>query len=624
MCGILGYYGVTQNISRAAFENALEKLSHRGPDGQGVYNRDNLFLGHRRLSIIDLSEEASQPFFSNNGDACIIFNGEIYNYESIKDNICTRTSSDTEVLLEGYLSEGTSFFHKIRGMYSFCIYDFRNEPKIHLLRDPGGIKPLYYYSGINEFVFASEIKAILPLLEKKPELNESIIKQYIHLGYCPEPETVYYGIKSVVPGRLMTLYLGTGRIEWEDINSYGFERKNNLNFTSNRIETNRLLITACNRNMVADVDMAIALSGGIDSSLVYALSNKNNSIQGITVRFSEKDYDEGKVAEEYARLIKASHISTDVEYEGKLDLLNKLLLHFDQPYADSSFIPFFFLCKKSSEYCKVLIGGDGGDEIHNGYAGHKYLPLIYRLSRSKSKVLLTALLSKGVRIFPKERQRQIRKLCSLIKSDSLDELIFKWESWFPPDSDLYPIVPFKYDCTISALNIKVEKTSIGLYPGIEKLYFTGRMRGDYLRKSDMMAMINSIEFRVPMLDEDLVRYSLSIPYRQKSTLTSEKKILRAIHARIFPSKYSKLKKRGFSIPLDTWLGHTNLMIIRSFLTKENTFVSKFIENKYIDILFESLENNDTTFVSRASVYQRILILYGLELWYDNYKKCEDS
>ncbi|MBV6429341.1 MAG: Asparagine synthetase [glutamine-hydrolyzing] 1 [Haliscomenobacter sp.] len=619
MCGILGYFNKNAILDSKHFEGSLNKIIHRGPDGYGVFYDKYLCLGHRRLSIIDLTENAKQPFFSSSGKSCIIFNGEIYNYQALKENLETRTLSDTEVLLEGFLKGGTDFLKKIRGIYAFCIYDFQDIPKLYLFRDPSGIKPLYYYSKDEEFVFASEIKSILPLLKQKPEINEPILKKYIHLGYCPEPETIYKEINTLLPGYLMVFDLDSGEITYKEVNSYRFGFKNNLSFNNNKKNTYDLFEQACGRNLVADVDMSVALSGGIDSSLVYAISNKDRDVQGITIRFSEKDYDEGGIAEEYARFINASHITADVEVDGKLELLNKLLLHFDQPYADSSFIPFFFLCQKASEHCKVLIGGDGGDEIQNGYAGYKFLPFIYQLSQSRLKHLLNKSIKTVAATFPTSFQRQVKKLCSLIESNTLNELVFKWESWFPPDPALYPINPFKYDSASIAVINETATESEKSHIEIERIYFTGRMLGDYLKKSDMMSMINSIEFRVPMLDEDLVRYSLSIPFRQKSTLYSEKKILRAIHAKIFPRKYSKLKKRGFSIPLDTWLGHANLIQIRNILTAHNTFISKFIEPKYIAILFDSLEMNDERFTSRASVYQRILILYSLELWYEHYR-----
>lgn len=618
MCGFLGY--ISENkIERDKFEmlsNCLLTLIHRGPDAGKSYLDENVYLGHRRLSIIDLSEQASQPFKSTLHDVHIVFNGEIYNYNELSSDLSLRTGSDTEVLLEGYIKHGTAFLQQIRGIYAFAIYD-KQKNEVFILRDPAGIKPLYYSLDQDSFSFASEIKALFRINRSKLSINENSIKTFIHVGYIPEPQTVYNEINAFDPGTLYIFNCNSMQLSSQKLNEYNFDFSSNLSFEENLNNSERLLKIATKRNLVADVDINIALSGGIDSSLVYAYANQVRQTRGITVSQHEHEFDESIVAEKYAKHLNAPHLIVPTKIENKLELLNKLLLHFDQPYADSSFIPTYFLCKTASNYSKVLIGGDSGDEIHNGYSGFRVLPYAISLNRNRILRPLTLVILKSLRLLTQGyRKRELNKLISLIGASDINELLFNWNCWFPSNPKSYPLNPFLYDSN------KVYKTFTSFHPGIKDYhaitacYFKKRMQSDYLRKSEMMSMYNSLEFRVPMLDEDLVQYSLSIPYKQKSIRKTQKVILRKLHERVYPKELSQLKKKGFSIPLDTWLGIDNLNKIKSELEREDGIVHKFIKSDYIDILFKSLtDSKQHEYCSRESAYERILILYSLQLWY---------
>jgi len=623
MCGILGYIKIGEkSITRETFELGLNKMQHRGPDGYGVFEDENVFLGHRRLSIIDLSTGANQPFISTDKKVIIIFNGEIYNYKEISSDLSLKTTSDTEVLLEGYIKFGISFFKKLRGIYAFAIYDLREKPKFIMLRDPAGVKPFYYIADTSGFAFASEIKAILPLLDQMPEVNIAALKKYIHLGYCLEPETAYSNLFALEPGTCYSYNIDTLELTKESTFSYNFQDVI-MSEEEALKQTELLLKTASKRNMVADVKVNIALSGGIDSSLIYAYSNEGevNKVTGITIKFDEKDYDESEVAQAYANHLHSPQQVVTTEVENRLELLNTLLLHFDQPYADSSFIPFYFLCNAATKHSKVLIGGDSGDEIHNGYLGHKSLPLLESIRSSVLKYPAIFLLNILKTISKGHKKRQFRKLAGILKTSNFNNLIFFWESWFPPDKKMFPFDPYNYPME-DVLKSEKPGNAVDL---IEESYFNGRMISDYLRKSDMMSMLNSLEFRVPMLDEDLTAFSLQIPYKLKSDRKTSKKLLRKLHSKIYPAEFSKLKKKGFTIPLDTWLGNDNLNQIKKILTKENAFCHKFIIPKYINYLFKAIgSKSDEDYISRASSYQRILVLYSLEIWYNNYSSIKKT
>lgn len=616
MCGILGYISSDNKTDKDKFLSALNTMIHRGPDGFGVFHNQYVSFGHRRLSIIDLSTSANQPLLYEDNKLAIVFNGEIYNYNELQDGLILETKSDTEVLIKGYAKYGFSFFSKIRGIYAFAIMDLRNEnePKCLLLRDPASVKPFYLCKTENEITFASEIKAILPLLKKPIEINENAIKEYIHLGYCAEPYTAYQDIEALIPGILHIYNCKTLNLETKEILVYNFNQSK-IDNTSAIHKTESLLKTATKRNLVADVKVNVALSGGIDSSLIYAYTNQfsNNTTTGITIAFDDKDYDESKAAAAHAKHLGAPHQIEKTEVNNKLELLNNLLLHYDQPYSDSSFIPFYFLSKAAAKHSKVLIGGDSGDEIHNGYMGHRYLPVLAKIIKFKIGKILSPFINFAAIFTNGTRKRELKKLSGLLSVNSIDELLFYWESWFPPDIKMYPENPFTYNPMELA---RVLPNNLSAKEKIVYNYFTKRMQSDYLRKSDMMSMYNSLEFRVPMLDEDLTQFSLKIPYKYKSNRKTTKKILRNLHSKLYPETLSNLPKKGFTIPLDTWLGEENLNTIKVYLLRSNCYYTKFINQKYVLSLFDSLNNQRMEkYISRASIYQRILTIYSLEIWY---------
>jgi len=625
MCGILGYVDLQGiNDKKDRFDYALEKLKHRGPDGTGKWSDQHVILGHRRLSIIDLSDSGSQPFLSNNKKACIVFNGEIYNYKEISTDLTLRSQSDTEVLLEGYLKHGSSFFKRIRGIYAFAIYDFRVEgdERLVLLRDSAGVKPLYVAEESSGVIFSSEIKAILPLLKHKPEIDSQALKAYIHLGYIVEPSTIYKGLSALTPGEIRILSIRENTWDQSTNSCYDFDLVESSSKAAVVDRTKNLLHQAISRNLVADVPVNIALSGGIDSSLVYHYANQIKPTLGITVQMDERAFDETDTAKIYAGHINGPHQIVNTQVDQKLELLNKLLLHFDQPYADSSFIPFHFLSKSAAQYSKVLIGGDSGDEIHNGYSGYRYLPILLTIRNSSLRYVVISTL-KILGWLLKSKRRQIKKLQNVMAAHNDEASLFEWHAWFPSNSRMYKKVPFKYETKSIEEVFKPKKELIDISGKIKENYFTKRMISDYLRKSDVMSMYNSLEFRVPMLDEDLVAQSLKIPYHQKSGFfKGQKLVLRKIHTHLYPKATSKLKKKGFTIPLDTWLGDSNLKVIKDLLLHEDGIVNQYIELEYVDVLMQTLTDKKLQqYCSRESAYQRILILYSLQIWYlETYSK----
>lgn len=627
MCGFLGAYTFQGSIQSwlTALVQGLDNISHRGPDAGKYISSDKSFSGHRRLSIIDLTANSNQPLFSTSANAHIIFNGEIYNYQELKKELSGNTfntASDTEVILEGYLTQGTIFFKKLRGIYAFAIYDSRgDDTKILLVRDPSGIKPLYYFQNQYILLFGSEIKALLPAVRDELTVNEKAIRSYLNLSYIPEPYTAYREIKALEPGHV--LMMEHGHVSNQAFHIFDFNSENKNNFRRNVEIVEEKLQQAVQRNLVADVEVAVALSGGIDSSLIYAYANQsNNNIKGFTARFSDGEYNEADVATRYAQELAGKQVIFDIEKDFNLELLKRLLLHFDQPYADSSAIPVYYLTKNTAAHTKVLIGGDGGDELFNGYPSQTRLANIYRYNRnSVLRTLMSFALAVLGRAVSGERKRSVQRMKD-IAEDSPLQMLYDWHSWFPRKTNWNGNSPFvnNPDEGYSLYStVFREQEPDSFTQQIVFDYYLRNMLSDYLRKTDMMSMINHVEYRVPILDEDLVQFVLSIPFQQKSNLKETKKFLRYLHAKIYPPETSNAPKHGFSIPLDVYLSAKDYMVMREDLLDKNSYVQHFVSGEYITFLFDMLSGkiSNPAHISRAGLYQRILILYALHIWYVN-------
>jgi len=617
MCGIAGYFSNNTSVDVPVFEKALDRLRHRGPDHGAVKELPHGILGHRRLSIIDLSTEANQPFtLSAQPNLTMVYNGEVYNYKELGNGLQNLiTNSDTEVILQGYNENGISFFKSLRGIYAFAIADYRKSSRVILYRDPSGIKPLYYYLKNGQFIFASEIKAIVPLVKDPLEIHDAVIKAYLSVGYCPEPYTVYQDIKAVVPGTLLELDLNSFTLSSQTLNGYDFkEHSQYYNEVDIRNSVSGLLKQSVKRNVVSDVPLLFSLSGGIDSSLIVAFSKDNGyQPETLTVSFNDKDYNESEVAQIFADRLNVKANFTTCDTTGSLDLLKKLLLHFDQPYADSSFIPFYFLSREAARHGKVLVGGDGGDEIHAGYSNFVTVPRIRRLKILQPFFALATHVLKG------NYKRLLKKINVLLSSKSDEELIYLRESWIYPSLKLNGEKPFTFDFREGvALYSSCFPTNVddSFSLKFSNDVFYRRMVSDYLRKTDMMSMLNSIEYRVPMLDEDLVQFSLGIPLKYKIHHDKGKKILRELHSQFFPQETTSRPKTGFSIPLDTWLSKADFDEIENYLLQDG-ILNKYVNSKYIQSLFKALHNNAyASSISRAGAYQQILIFYSLQLWFN--------
>jgi asparagine synthase (glutamine-hydrolysing) len=630
MCGFLGGLCQTDEISSyiPSLEEGFHAIRHRGPDASHSQVFDGkLYFGHKRLSIIDLSSGADQPFKSHNANAWILFNGEIYNYKELRTELAEtvefKTHSDTEVLLEGYLQEGTSFFKKLRGIFAFAILDKRqNSQRLILARDHAGIKPLYYFYKDGLFLFSSEIKGILPALRGKLTPNYEVLRTYVHLTYCLEPHTAYREIQALEPGHFLIVH--ERGLTKKAFLKYDFTAGKNGKYLDHVDETQKTLLQAVQRNLTADVEVSIALSGGIDSSLVYAIAvgQLGQNVGGITVKFSDQEYDESNQALAYAQALKGRLEVVDLRENFNLDILNKLLLQFDQPYADTSLIPVYYLTKASAKHSKVLLGGDGGDELYLGYPSQMrlaYLSRLYEVDFLRRAAFQGLEVLKSVR--NGSNKREFTRLQDLI-STNLDGMIFDIYSWLPRHTKINGESVFLYDtdqCFQFYNQVFAEERPEAFTDRVTWTHFRKELLSDYLRKTEIMSMYNSVEYRVPLLDEDLTRVAFRIPFHKKATLGRSKQMLREIHSSYYKEIGNNAKKHGFSIPLDMYLKPEEWRHIQSVLLDPSSFVNEFVKPAYTSFLFEVLFQKvyAEDQISRGSVYQRIIMLYALHLWAEN-------
>jgi len=621
MCGFIGKISFDERPDLEKGKRALHSIKHRGPDNSDSWSDNkHIFLGHQRLSIIDVTDNANQPMHSNNKKVTIVFNGEIYNYKKLHKYITKeimKTQSDTEVILNGYLEEGAQFFKRLRGIYSFAIIDRRKKIKVILARDPAGVKPLYISYDKNNIIFGSEIKSIKIISNRQYRTNKLALKQYFNLGFVPEPNTIYREINALEPGNLM-IWSYNKKISNQSFFKYNYEEFNNYSFKENVYYTQQKMKKAVTRNLVSDVEISLALSGGIDSSLIYAYSRENNfNIKAKTISFSaSKNYDESKISESYVKKIPGNHEIIKIDKNINLELINKVFLHFDQPFADSSAIPLYLINKHISKKNKVIIGGDGGDELFNGYPSQYYLKIVKSLNHNPR---LWNLLSYFKELLPSTRRRQFDRIEGLFSNKDDLEIIYNKHSWMPQNTSINGITAFKNPFDKKHFNDYKSLFDAEKPRSFESIiifdYFRKLMLSDYLRKVDMMSMLNGVEWRVPMLDEDLSSFAFSIPFKQKSTFTKTKRHLRSLHNKIYNGMNSFKPKKGFSIPLDKYLNINDKKEMVNEILKKDTIVDEYFNREYIrKISSLFIECNDDRVISRESLYQRILMLYNLKIW----------
>lgn len=623
MCGINGL--IEPSSSRENLKMKLEKMNqlicHRGPDDDGFFieNLNDITIGMamRRLAIIDLVA-GQQPQFNEDQTIAIVFNGEIFNYLSLKaslekEKIVFKTNSDTEVILKLYERYGLNAFSMLDGMYAISIYD-QSKQQLVLVRDFFGEKPLYYMEQNQKFIWASELKSILTILEQKPSLNRKALSLYFQLTYIPAPYTIYNSIKKLKADHLLIYDLKQQNYRTEKI-----ERKvgtiETLDFPNAMKKTRELVEKSVKSRMISDVPIGAFLSGGVDSSIVSLLMARNSSkpIHTFSIGFEKKSFNETDKSQLVANMIGSDHHEFILAEKEMQDILEKLLLNFDEPYADSSAIPTFLVSQQTAKFVKVALTGDGGDEVFGGY--NKYymgrLNQIYtsfipkslntNVNRFLTKVLRTADDNRGWKF-------KLKRMLYAINYD--DEFYYNIIALGFQKQEMASLLLPVWKETNVLDEYKVENTKTSsLLNQFKEIDRKLSLEGDLLVKVDRAAMLTSLEARAPFLNQELWNFTCGLPDSYLLKGWNKKYLLKKSFEQEFPKGFLNKSKKGFGVPVGDWLRNhlkTELesYINQQFLEKQNIFHVDFVRN----MVKRHIEGKvDNTF--------RVWTFYCFQKWY---------
>lgn len=623
MCGITGFIhfnGHNKDESRARIKQMTDVLIHRGPDEDGYYVDDFVALGHRRLSIIDLSS-GQQPMSALDGQVQIVFNGEIYNFLEVRAQLETKghrfkTCSDTEVILRGYVEWQGEIVQKLNGMFAFAIWDARQK-QIFLARDRVGKKPLYYYYDGEIFTFASELKALTVGNLCSDVINPEALDCYFCFGYIPAPRTIYRNVQKLPAARYLVISEKslTEKRYWRLSFADPVERK--LDEAVDELEA--LLDEAVKCRLMSEVPLGAFLSGGLDSPLVVSSMARlmNKPVITNSIGFENKSFSELFLAKAVSNHLKTDHHEFLIK-PYITDILDQIAWHFDEPFADSSSVPTWYVCQMAKKNVTVALSGDGGDESFGGYT-FRYIPHVLE---SKIRSALPTLLRRSIfgslsaawpgsaRLPKFLRQKTIFENLSV--SDA--EAFYRDLIWLRYDvrEQLY-----SYDFMQSLNGFSPMETVYPLYSGSNAGDALGRcqytdihfyMTDDVLVKVDRMSMAHSLEVRSPLLDYRLIEFAARMPSHLKINSKKGKLLLRELASRRLPSDIHKKPKLGFSIPAAQWLRNELKAITEDLILDNNLTSAHFIRKQRLTKLWNE---------HQSGVRDHSVFLWGmlmLELW----------
>lgn len=594
MCGVCGIVSFDHSIGIEVHRIAqmTESLSHRGPDNHGVWVKGPIGLGHCRLSIIDLTEAGHQPMSNENGRFWISYNGEVYNFQQLRMELETKghrfkSLTDTEVIVHLYEEEGIECLSKLRGMFAFAIWD-DNRRLLFLARDRFGQKPLYYYVDKQKLIFASEIKGLLAsgLIQTLPDYEA--LHQYLFLGYVPHPRTGFMGIKKLPPAHF--LMVDGGKVTLKPYWSLQTE-PSDAEGHDNREARQRLrdlLMEATHMRMLSDVPIGVLLSGGVDSNAVAAMmSRHSDQIKTFTVGFEDELYDERKEARFLAEKLGTDHHEMIVKPE-ITEILPKLVRAYDEPFADPSAIPSYYVAQMASQYVKVVLNGDGGDESFAGYG--KY---VQGMLAGSLQPIPASIGGFFFRILDQKRAGKVNSLSEV--------LALSGGSPASAFAQLGLVIPVPYVDSLINPNFKnligTGNPLAHLLRCYEKHYNGDTVNtmlavdretylpDDLLFKIDIATMSHSLEARSPLLDHHLVRYVAGLPGNLKLRGLKKKYILKKALHDVLPPHVLKRKKRGFDVPIGRWLKDELKETCRDALSDNGLIADMFAKNK-LEKMFE--------------------------------------
>lgn len=634
MCGILGSYSKKFHFK----EEHLNIISHRGPDDKGYFFENNVMLGHRRLSIVDLSINGHQPLSTIDNSYIIVFNGEIYNHieirnELIKEGFKFKSNSDTETLLYGYVKWGVEILKKLNGIFAFAIFDKLNS-KLFIARDQFGIKPLYYYNQDGIFAFSSELKALTQIDGFNQSLRIESLFYYLQTLYAPGNMTPFSSVNKLLPGHYLIVNTLNGKLEDNIYYELKFSESNELKSEKDWvIELDQILNKAVERQLMSDVPVGFFLSGGLDSSLLVAIAKKKFKqypIKCFTISTGEKMVNEGFSDDEFYAKKVAKYLNVDLEILPaqvfSKNLFDKMIWHLDEPQADPAPLNVYNICKGAREKgIKVLIGGAAGDDLFTGYRRHQVLLLekYYKLIPFFLKRIFSSLILKL-----NSRTSFIRRLKKLIRNIAVDKIerLAGYFMWLEEDVifDLFEkssqlelkkdILPMSYWQNI--LNNFPSSTS-----DINKMLYlelSTFLPDHNLNYTDKMSMAVGVETRVPYLDFELVEFANRLPIRYKMKGKTTKYLLRKVAEKYLPMDVIYRPKTGFGAPIRTWIKE-DLKYQLDLFSTDSILIKKGILNS---TAVKKLIDNDNS--GKIDASYTILGLLAIDSWYNQFLSLQEQ
>ncbi len=627
MCGISGVYLYNDDASQYEMRvsESIHKISHRGPDAQAVKQFTKCVLGHARLSIIDTSEAANQPFSDELNQYTLVYNGEIYNYQEIKQELIKkghsfRTSSDTEVLLRSYIEYGAECLNKLNGFFSFAIYDQR-EHKLFGARDRFGIKPFIYHNSEKGFFFSSEMAGLISLGIEK-EIDHNSLFEYLQFNYIPSPTSIFKGVQKLEPGTYFEL-TKSGM----EVNRYYDIANNTFDGTyEDAQEQLRLLLKqSVSRRLVADVPLGTYLSGGIDSSIISMLaSNEKEGLKTFSIGYADEPFfDETNYANEVAKHIGSDHEVFKLTNQDLLESLPKVLNSIDEPFADSSALPVHILSQLTRQRVTVALSGDGADELFAGY--NKYMGE-WMIRKGGWKSRLVDMANPIIQKLPKSRNskfaNRVRQLARFQAGKKMSKA-GRYLLWckFNDEHHAQKLLNDDFNQKIDQLQhtrLNTELTKyIGKSSGINEILLSDInlvLQSDMLHKVDKMSMANSLEVRVPFLDHEVVDFAMSLPEHFKIIKGMKKRILQDAFKNDLPESLYNRPKHGFEVPLLKWLREDlNDRIENEWLADDFVKQQSIFDPTEINRLKAKLKSNNPE-DSHATVWALIVF----QNWYSRY------
>ena len=612
MCAIIGMASNKPRNNQNWIIDGRDNMMHRGPDDKGDWHSSDyrVRFAHRRLSIIDQSNSGHQPMENLSARVTIVFNGEIYNYRELKklfilDGYKFNSSSDTEVLIAAWIKWGTECVNHIKGMFAFAIHDYKAET-IFLARDIAGEKPLYYSYHNRELRFSSELKGLLSDKKFSRSINFKSLNLYLQRGYVPGELCILENINKLPPANALLFKYRTNKIKtWPYWKPSRIDLSENSQSELLEEEFETLLERSVKQQLHADVPVGVLLSGGLDSSLITAMASRTgDQVNTFTVNFSgHLKYNESEHAKLVANHFNTNHTEIDCGQVSP-EIMNKIARQFDEPICDSSMLPTYLLCNKVQEYCKVVLGGDGGDELFGGYAYYKRLLYLESINRWSPKIFRKFLLKSSNSLLPLGFNGKY--LLESIGMD-LDKNLPLIGSFFEKNDRLLLLKDkTMFENTFFENNI-TESQDIIERATIDD--FKNFLSEDVLVKIDRSSMLNSLEVRSPFLDKKIIDFAFGKVHSSLKVSKNRNKIfLKKFASNILPKNFDFERKQGFSVPLSSWMKKGPWRdLIHDTLLKEKCLFDKNVVYSLIKGLDSGMNNSE-----------RLFSLLLIELWKDEY------